>query len=113
LEACSPASIDLKQMPQNSKGFWLFLQKGLLISYLSKQKVLWTRLKRSLLRLPSALSELSQVGVRYALNLAKAIEAEVTVYHVVGYNTLLRYGQRATVSSSFQPIELRRSKPGP
>jgi nucleotide-binding universal stress UspA family protein len=52
---------------------------------------------------PTDLSELSQVGVRYALNLAKAIEAEVTVYHVVDYDTLIRYGQRSTAPSSFQP----------
>lgn len=52
---------------------------------------------------PTDLSELSQVGVRYALNLAKVIEAEVTVYHVVDYDTLVRYGQRSTAPSSFQP----------
>ena len=52
---------------------------------------------------PTDLSELSQVGVRYALNLAKGIEAEVTVYHVVDYDTLTRYGQRSAASSSFQP----------
>jgi nucleotide-binding universal stress UspA family protein len=52
---------------------------------------------------PTDLSELSQVGVRYALNLAKAIEAEVVIYHVVDYDTLIRYGQRSTASSSFQP----------
>lgn len=52
---------------------------------------------------PTDLSELSQVGVRYAINLAKAIEAEVTVYHVVDYDTLTRYGQRSAASSSFQP----------
>jgi nucleotide-binding universal stress UspA family protein len=49
------------------------------------------------------LSELSLVGVRYALNLAKAIEAEVLIYHVVDYETLTRYGQRSTAPSSFQP----------
>jgi nucleotide-binding universal stress UspA family protein len=48
------------------------------------------------------LSELSLVGVRYALNLAKAIEAEVLIYHVVDYETLTRYGQRSTAPSSFQ-----------
>jgi nucleotide-binding universal stress UspA family protein len=53
--------------------------------------------------LPSTdLSELSLVGVRYALNLAKAIEAEVLIYHVVEYETLTRYGQRSTAPSSFQ-----------
>lgn len=52
---------------------------------------------------PTDLSELSLVGVRYALNLAKAIGAEATIYHVVDYETLTRYGQRSTASSSFQP----------
>jgi universal stress protein A len=52
---------------------------------------------------PTDLSELSQVGVRYALSLAKVIEAEVTVYHVVDYDTLIRYGQKSTAPSSFQP----------
>jgi nucleotide-binding universal stress UspA family protein len=52
---------------------------------------------------PTDLSELSQAGVRYALNLAKTMEAEVTVYHVVDYDTLTRYGQRSAASSSFQP----------
>ena len=37
---------------------------------------------------PTDLSELSKVGVRYALQLAKAIGAEVTVYHAVDYDTL-------------------------
>ena len=43
---------------------------------------------------PTDLSELSQVGVRYALNLAKAVGAEVTVYHVVNYEELLWYGEK-------------------
>ena len=43
---------------------------------------------------PTDLSELSQVGVRYALNLAKAFGAEVTVYHVVSYEELLWYGEK-------------------
>jgi nucleotide-binding universal stress UspA family protein len=52
---------------------------------------------------PTDLSELSVFGVRYALNLAKAIEAEVLIYHVVDYDTLIRYGQKSTAPSSFQP----------
>jgi nucleotide-binding universal stress UspA family protein len=52
---------------------------------------------------PTDLSELSQVGVCYALKLAKTIEAEVIIYHVVDYDTLIRYGQRSTAASSFQP----------
>jgi nucleotide-binding universal stress UspA family protein len=54
---------------------------------------------------PTDLSELSKLGVRYALKLAKAIEAEVTVYHAVDYETLTRYGQRSAAPASFQPAE--------
>ena len=43
---------------------------------------------------PTDLSELSQVGVRYALNLAKAFGAEVTLYHVVSSEELLWYGEK-------------------
>lgn len=43
---------------------------------------------------PTDLSELSEVGVRYALNLAKAVGAEVTVYNVVSSEELMRYGER-------------------
>ena len=43
---------------------------------------------------PTDLSELSQAGVRYALNLAKTVGAEVTVYHVVNYEELLEYGEK-------------------
>lgn len=42
---------------------------------------------------PTDLSELSQVGVRYALNLARAVGADVTVYHVVNYDELIQYGE--------------------
>jgi nucleotide-binding universal stress UspA family protein len=52
---------------------------------------------------PTDLSELSKVGVRYALELGKAIEAEVTVYHAVDYDTLARYGQRSMAPAIFQP----------
>ena len=52
---------------------------------------------------PTDLSELSAAGIRYALCLADAIEAEVTIYHVVDYHTLTRYGQRSTASAVFQP----------
>ncbi len=40
---------------------------------------------------PTDFSELSQVGVRYALNLAKAVGAEVTVFHVVNYDEIMEY----------------------
>ena len=52
---------------------------------------------------PTDLSELSKIGVRYALQLAEAIGAEVTVYHAVDYDTLTRYGQRSTAPPHFQP----------
>jgi nucleotide-binding universal stress UspA family protein len=52
---------------------------------------------------PTDLSELSWVGVHYALDLAKAQEAEVIIYHVVDYDTLLLYGQRSGAPPSFQP----------
>jgi nucleotide-binding universal stress UspA family protein len=40
---------------------------------------------------PTDFSELSQVGVRYALELAKAVKAEVTVYHAVSQAELMQY----------------------
>jgi len=52
---------------------------------------------------PTDLSELSKTGVRYAVELANAIEAEVTVYHVVDYDILTRYGQRSMAAATFQP----------
>jgi len=45
---------------------------------------------------PTDLSELSAAGVGYALNLAYALGAEVTVYHVVDYDELIHYGQALT-----------------
>lgn len=45
---------------------------------------------------PTDLSESSQAGVRYALELAKALDAEVTVYHVVTYEDVMRYSQEFT-----------------
>ena len=52
---------------------------------------------------PTDLSELSWVGVHYALNLAKAQKSEVIVYHVVDYDTLVLHGQRSSAPASFQP----------
>jgi len=43
---------------------------------------------------PTDLSELSAAGVRYALGLARALGAEVTVYHVVTYEDMRRYNQQ-------------------
>ena len=40
---------------------------------------------------PTDLSEFSKIGVRYALTLAKAVGAEVTVYHVVDYEDRVDY----------------------
>ncbi|HEX7229422.1 MAG TPA: universal stress protein [Candidatus Binatia bacterium] len=54
---------------------------------------------------PTDLSELSKTGVRYALELGKALEAEVLVYHAVDYDTLTRYGQRSAAPAAFQPSD--------
>ena len=54
---------------------------------------------------PTDLSELSKSGVRYALALANALEAEVLVYHAVDYDTLTRYGQRSAAPAAFQPSD--------
>jgi nucleotide-binding universal stress UspA family protein len=43
---------------------------------------------------PTDLSELSRVGVRYALNKAKDLGAEVIVYHVVTADKMLKLGER-------------------
>ena len=43
---------------------------------------------------PTDLSQFSETGVRYALNLAKGIGAEVTVYHVVNCDELIQYGEK-------------------
>jgi nucleotide-binding universal stress UspA family protein len=52
---------------------------------------------------PTDLSELSWVGVHYALDLAKTQEAEVIIYHVVDYEALLLHGQRSAAPALFQP----------
>lgn len=52
---------------------------------------------------PTDLSELSQAGVRYALNLAKAVGAEVTLYHVVNSEELLRYGEKMAMDRPSRP----------
>lgn len=58
---------------------------------------------------PTDLSELSQAGVRYALNLARAFGADVTLYHVVSYDELIQYGQemkeKAGVYYDFRPSD--------
>ena len=42
---------------------------------------------------PTDLSDLSKAGVRYALNLAKELGAEVTAYHVVDFSEIQQYGR--------------------
>jgi len=42
---------------------------------------------------PTDLSEPSQAAVRYALSLARALGAEVTVYHVVNNEELVHYSK--------------------
>ncbi len=45
---------------------------------------------------PPDISEISQVGVRYALELAKVVKAEVTVDHVVSQGELMQYHTELT-----------------
>lgn len=56
---------------------------------------------------PIDLSELSQVGVRYALNMAKELGAEVLAYHVVNFAEIQQYSKElrpgATALRSFPP----------
>ena len=58
---------------------------------------------------PTDLSELSKTGVRYAFDLAKAVGAEVTVYHVVNLEELIHYGEElkkgAAAGGMRQPSE--------
>ncbi len=59
---------------------------------------------------PTDLSELSKAGVRYALNLAKAVGAKVTVYHAVNLNELMEYGSaieaQRTTNHAYRPADL-------
>lgn len=64
---------------------------------------------------PTDLSESSQAGVRYALNLARAVGAEVTVYNVVNWRDLAETPdggeEKASVNASFQRYErLRKNR---
>jgi nucleotide-binding universal stress UspA family protein len=43
---------------------------------------------------PTDLSELSRAGVRYALNKARDLGAEVIIYHVVTTDEMLKLGER-------------------
>jgi len=54
---------------------------------------------------PTDFSELSQAGVRYALELAKAVKAEVTVYHVVSQGELMQYYNELPVRPLLHPVD--------
>ncbi|MCH6545213.1 MAG: universal stress protein [Deltaproteobacteria bacterium] len=54
---------------------------------------------------PTDFSELSQAGVRYALELAKAVKAEVTVYHVVSQGELIQYYDKLPVRPFMHPVD--------
>lgn len=54
---------------------------------------------------PTDLSELSRVGIRHALNMAKAAGAEVTVYLVVGRDELMHYGDEVSFNYRYEPPE--------
>jgi len=53
---------------------------------------------------PTDFSELSQAGVRYALELAKVVKAEVTVYHVVTQSELMQYHTELSEGTSEQQL---------
>jgi len=53
---------------------------------------------------PTDFSELSQAGVRYALELAKVVKAEVTVYHVVSQGELMQYYNKLPVRPLMHPV---------
>jgi len=54
---------------------------------------------------PTDFSELSQAGVRYALELAKVVGAEVTVYHVVSQGELMQYYNKLPVRPLLHPVD--------
>ena len=53
---------------------------------------------------PTDFSKLSQAGVRSALELAKAVKAEVTVYHVVSQGELMQYYNELPVRPLMHPV---------
>jgi nucleotide-binding universal stress UspA family protein len=64
---------------------------------------------------PTDLSDFSQAGVRYALNLARAVGAEVTVYYVVDRRDLAQHHdgeeEKVGIAAAFQQYErLRKSR---
>ncbi len=54
---------------------------------------------------PTDFSELSQAGVRYALELAKVVGAEVTVYHAVSQDELMQYYNKLPVRPFMYPMD--------
>lgn len=52
---------------------------------------------------PTDLSELSKAGVRYALNFASSVGAEVIVYHAVNYDEIMRYGREFSNRTNTPP----------
>ena len=52
---------------------------------------------------PTDLSEISQAGVRYALNLARAVGAEVTVYQVLSPEEVMQYGDKLKQVEAGEP----------
>lgn len=53
---------------------------------------------------PTDLSELSQAGVRYALELAGAVGSEVTIYNVVNAEDLIHYGEGMKTKIVTDPV---------
>jgi universal stress protein A len=60
--------------------------------YPGKRRPVMDKIKKILA--PTDLSDLSLAGMRYALDMARVIGAEVTVYYVVGAEELMRYSHK-------------------
>ncbi|MBI3000417.1 MAG: universal stress protein [Deltaproteobacteria bacterium] len=54
---------------------------------------------------PTDLSEISQAGVRYALNLARAVGAEVTVYQVLSPEEVMQYVDKLKQVEAGEPAQ--------
>ena len=55
---------------------------------------------------PTDLSNLSLPGVRYALDLARTVEAEVTVYHAIDTDELMRYSRLGLLDSLIEKYDV-------
>lgn len=58
---------------------------------------------------PTDLSKLSEAGVRYALNLARTVGAEVTIYHAVNHDELMQYSKEEGLLTNYalrSPVKL-------